>query len=218
MAISMTDGTNVAADDRLADLMWETDPAIFAFIYGDLPVWRRLFRQEWTAPCSTQQDDETRVALLGDRPVGLVNSFAGAEITPRFAATLTRQLANLGAQEARQVQAAFEAMEWLFPRVPDDALYILNIVVTPEMRGQDLGRLLIAEAVAKAQRLGLRSVHLDTASDNPAVRFYTRVGFRAVVESRAMSLPDGITLPAHLRMVMDVQASTTAAMRTGPSR
>lgn len=150
--------------------------------------------------------------------MGLVNSFAGAEITPRFAATLTRQLANLGAQEARQVQAAFEAMEWLFPRVPDDALYILNIVVTPEMRGQDLGRLLIAEAVAKAQRMGLRSVHLDTASDNPAVRFYTRVGFRAVVESRAMSLPDGITLPAHLRMVMDVQASATPAMRTGPSR
>lgn len=66
--------------------------------------------------------------------------------------------------------------------------------------------------------MGLRSVHLDTASDNPAVRFYTRVGFRAVVESRAMSLPDGITLPAHLRMVMDVQASTTAATRTGPSR
>ena len=43
MASSMTDGTNVAADDRLADLMWETDPAIFAFIYGDLPVWDLLF-------------------------------------------------------------------------------------------------------------------------------------------------------------------------------
>jgi ribosomal protein S18 acetylase RimI-like enzyme len=103
--------------------------------------------------------------------------------------------------------AAYDAMEWLFPQVPDEALYILNIVVAPEMRGQDLGRRLIDEAVAKARLLGLRAVHLDTAADNPAVHFYNRVGFRAVVESRALNLPEGIVLPNRLRMVLKVGAA-----------
>lgn len=206
MDVLIVDGVRVEADDRLADLLWETDPAIFRFIFSDLQVWRRLFPQEWTASCSTQQDDETRVALAGERAVGLVNCFAGAELSTRFAVTMERQLVSLDRDAARQLTAAYDAMEWLFPRVPDDALYILNIVVAEEMRGQDLGRRLIAEAVTKARRLGMRTLHLDTASDNPAVRFYKRVGFRAVVESRAMSLPDGVALPNHLRMVLDVEA------------
>ncbi len=65
-------------------------------------------------------------------------------------------------------------------------------------------RRMTGEAVAKARKLGLTAVHLDTAADNPAVTFYSRVGFRAVVESRARSLPEGVALPTHLRMVLDV--------------
>lgn len=204
MEISIVDGVQVEGDDRMADLLWYTDPAIFAFIFGELSVFRRLFPQEWTSSYSTQQRDETRVALAGDRVVGLVNSFGGAEVTSRFVVTMERQLAALEPRAQGQLIAAYDAMEWLFPRVPDDALYILNIVVAADLRRQDLGRKLIAEAAQKARRLGLRSVHLDTATDNPAVHFYRRVGFRPVVESRALSLPEGISLPNHYRMVMDI--------------
>ena len=154
----------------MADLLLETDPAIFSFTFGDLQVWHRLFPHEWNASCSTQPDDDTRVALAGDRPVGLVNSFAGAEVAARFAVKMERQLAALDPSAARRLTAAYDAMEWLFPKVPDEDLYILNIVVAKDVRGQDLGRRLIAEAVTKARRLGLRAVHLDTAWDNPAVR------------------------------------------------
>ncbi len=206
MAISIADGVQVQGGDHLADLLWETDPEIFRFIFRDLQVWRRLFPQEWTAAFGTQQADETRVALDGNRVVGLVNSFAGTEVAARFATTMDRQLAALDPDAGQQLTEAFDAMEWLYPHVPDHALYILNIVIAADMRGQDLGRQLIAEAVAKARRLGLRAVHLDTAVGNPAVHFYQRVGFRAVVESRAMSLPDGVTLPNHLRMVLDIGA------------
>ena len=120
---------------------------------------------------------------------------------------MERQLTAMDARAARHLTADYDAMEWLFSRVPDEQLYILNIVVAEQMRGQDLGRRLIAEAVTKTRRLSLRAVHLDTASDNPAVRFYQRPGFRAVVESRAMSLPDAVAVPNHLRMVLDVTAN-----------
>jgi ribosomal protein S18 acetylase RimI-like enzyme len=206
MTITIVDGVKVPSDDHLADLLWETDPEIFRFIFRDLQVWRRLFPQEWTAAFGTQQAVETRVALDGNRVVGLVNSFSGSEVAPRFVTTMERQLSALDPDAGRQLTAAFDAMEWLYPQVPDHALFVLNLVVAADMRGQDLGRLLIAEAVAKARRSGLRAVHLDTAADNPAVRFYQRVGFRAVVESRAMSLPDGVALPNHLRMVLDIGA------------
>ena len=154
----------------MADLLLETDPAIFSFIFGGLQVWRRLFLHKSNASCSTQQDDDIRVALAGDTLVGRVNSFAGAEVAARFAVKMERQLAALDPSAARRLTAAYDAMEWLFPKVPDEALYIVNIVVAEDMRGRDLGRPLIAEAVTKARRLGLRAVHLDTARDNPAVR------------------------------------------------
>jgi len=206
MAISIVDGAQVQGGDHLADLLWETDPEIYRFMFRDLQVWRRLFPQEWTAAFGTSQAVETRVALDGNRVVGLINSFAGREVAPRFVTTMGRLLAALDPDAGRQLTAAFDAMEWLYPHVPDDALYILNLVVAADMRGQDLGRRLIAEAVAKARRSGLRAVHLDTAVGNPAVKFYHRVGFRAVVESRAMSLPEGVVVPNHFRMVLDIGA------------
>jgi hypothetical protein len=92
VAISIVGGVDVAGDDPSADLLQETDPALFSFMFGDLLVSRRLFPEEGTASCSTQQDDETRVALAGNRPVRLINSFAGAEVATRFSITMERQL------------------------------------------------------------------------------------------------------------------------------
>ena len=97
MAISIVDGVQAQGNDCLADLLWETDPEIFRFIFRDLQVWRRLFPQEWTAAFGTQQAIETRVALDGNRVVGLINSFAGAEVALRFVTTMDRLLAALDA-------------------------------------------------------------------------------------------------------------------------
>ncbi|MFN0113474.1 MAG: GNAT family N-acetyltransferase [Paracoccaceae bacterium] len=204
LPVAMVEGATLSADDRMADLIWETDPSIFTFIFDSLPVWRRLFPAEWLAMFGTQTAGQTRVAISGRRPVGLVNAFAGSEVPARFGATYARQSAVLDDVAAARMRAAYDAMEWLFPRVPDDALYVLNLVVSPDCRGQDLGRRLVDEAGTKARRLGLRSIHLDTAADNPAAGFYRRIGFRPLVESRAMSLPEGVVLPAHLRMARDV--------------
>ena len=82
MAISIADGVQVQGGDHLADLLWETDPEIFRFIFRDLQVWRRLFPQEWTAAFGTQQADETRVALDGNRVVGLSTALPGPRLPP----------------------------------------------------------------------------------------------------------------------------------------
>lgn len=205
MTISILPGQDVAATKGLADLYWETDPAIFSFIFlNGRADWRRVFAGEWQAGFGNHPSRETVVACLDGLPVGILTSFAGVEMDARFQATLTRELALLDPRAQERMLAAFAAMEWLFPRVPATGLYILNLAVAPDLRGQGLARTLLDKAAEKARSLGLTEIHLDTATDRPAVGFYERVGFRAVVESRACNLRDGVTLPPHLRMVLPV--------------
>lgn len=202
MAISVIDGTGIPADARLADLIWQTDPQIFDLIFGDPALWQGLFPAEWAAPFGNHPACDTRVAMEGTRPAGLVISFPGQEVAARFAATLARFLGAATPAAAHRITSAFAAMEWLFPQVPGHALYILNIVVAPDCRQGGIGRLLVDEAARKARATGLTEIHLDTAADNPATGFYRRLGFRPLVESRALNLPDALPAPLHLRFML----------------
>lgn len=214
MPVAFLPGTQLEASDELADLYWETDPAIFSFIFANgLPDWRRVFPAEWRADFGNHPASETTLACLNGRPVGLLTSFPGASVESRFNATLDRELAALEPRARDRMLAAFAAMEWLFPKLPQGSLYVLNLAVAPDMRGQGLARRLLEAAVAKARNLGLAEIHLDTAADRPAVAFYERLGFRAVVESRACNLRDGITLPTHLRMVLSTGEGLTESLR-----
>lgn len=195
-------GRDLRSDDHLADLQWDTDPHVFAMLFGDRAVWRAVFAAEWEAAFGCHQASETDVAMQDATPCGLVNSFAGATMVARYEQTYARWEAVLNPAQRHRLEAGFAAMDWLFPRVPDNALYILNIVVALGQRGRNIGRLLIEQAAAKARRLDLDTIHLDVASTNPAVDFYQRVGFRPVVETRVMGLPDGIDLSSHIRMEM----------------
>lgn len=57
---------------------------------------------------------------------------------------------------------------------------IKRLFVTPEVRGQQLGRLLVREALDRAARGGYRTAVLDTepSSMAAAYRIYTALGFR----------------------------------------
>lgn len=73
---------------------------------------------------------------------------------------------------------------------------IQNVGVTPEHRGRGLGRALMLQSLHGFQRCGVHRVHLEvTASNDPAIRLYRRLGFRcrktiykAVQEERVMQL------------------------------
>lgn len=59
------------------------------------------------------------------------------------------------------------------------------VLLHPEVRGQGLGRRLIAEAVASAEQLGYRALVLETFSDlRVAARLYREQGFELVWEDR----------------------------------
>ncbi len=68
---------------------------------------------------------------------------------------------------------------------------IEGLRVASEMRGQGIGRAIVAHAVAKAREAGCHMIQLTTDKQRPyAARFYESIGFRATHEGMKLSLVD----------------------------
>ena len=66
-------------------------------------------------------------------------------------------------------------------RQGDDIGAVQNLGVAPNHRGMGLGSALLRRAIRGVQAAGLPIVHLEVTAENTrAVRFYQRLGFRAV--------------------------------------
>lgn len=70
--------------------------------------------------------------------------------------------------------------EALIPPMPEGALYVFSLAVSPSRRSGGIGARLLDAAISEASRAGLRQVALDVAASNErAIGFYLRHGFRA---------------------------------------
>lgn len=88
-------------------------------------------------------------------------------------------------------------------RTVADEAELLLIAVLPEFQRQGAGRQLLDEFIARAEALGLASVHLEVRDGNPALGIYRRWGFEPVGRRSAYyqgtdrSRHDAITLARH---------------------
>jgi ribosomal-protein-alanine N-acetyltransferase len=70
---------------------------------------------------------------------------------------------------------------FVIARVAGDEAEILTIAVSPEARGQGLGRVLLRQAAGEAQTRGAQAMFLEVAADNAAARaLYAGQGFEQV--------------------------------------
>ncbi|WP_228372450.1 GNAT family N-acetyltransferase [Chryseobacterium daeguense] len=61
----------------------------------------------------------------------------------------------------------------------NNSLFIENILVNENFRGQNIGKLLIKNVNRKARKLQCRIVELETQNTNyPAIQFYLKAGFK----------------------------------------
>lgn len=84
-------------------------------------------------------------------------------------------------------------------------MYIWGVYVTPEARGDGVGRRLIEACVSHARTVpGVRQVHLTVASHNAAaIAIYERCGFvRHGIDPRALVLADGREIDEDLMVLM----------------
>ncbi|ALR30989.1 streptothricin acetyltransferase [Chryseobacterium sp. IHB B 17019] len=60
----------------------------------------------------------------------------------------------------------------------NNSLFIENLLISEQFRGQNIGRLLIKNVNRKARELQCRIVELETQNTNfPAIKFYQKAGF-----------------------------------------
>lgn len=199
--IQLSAGVQAECDPALPDLVWQTDPDLFHFFYGeDRSLLRSLFTAEWPAQVGFFSHRNMTVATQGNLPVGLLNCFGGKQMTEIYQTHIRLVSSVLPAEAASRLLRGLDAMGWLFPFVPVDALYVLNLVVSENVRGEGVGAKLMAKAEEIARLEGLKSIHLDTATATKAITFYERLGYRPLVETRLCQVGDGESVPSHLRM------------------
>ena len=91
---------------------------------------------------------------------------------------------------------------YLNAAIPSVVYYIHALAVEPTQRGRGIGAKLLRHAIKKGKQAGLRGLHLDVLSDNPAVNFYRAMGFECLVETVApVPLENGV--PMEMRMAMN---------------
>lgn len=181
-----------AADDpaTIADLLWETDPEMCRFVFADRRTWHRCCGIEWLAEIGLHANSCAMVAKQEGEVRGLLIAFPQTEMTLRYAATVARYETDVGQR--------METVGWLFPIVPEKALYIFNLAVLQSLRGQGIGRRLLSVAEERAHQAGLLAVHLDVPTTSPAVKFYERVGYRKLTVTKLLEPETNI--PQHFRM------------------
>ncbi len=188
-------------DDRIADLIWDVDPPLMRFLFRDShALWRRLVQADWGSEDGWFSHRNAILARLQDRIAGVMVAMTASAYERSAEITLRRWCAVDEGNRAHP-PFAFESVNRLFPKVPDDAFYVFDLVVAQEARGAGIGRLLMDAADGLARRAGCRSVHLDTAADNPAVAFYRRLGFEVLIETRVPYLAKRHGIPTHVHMM-----------------
>lgn len=195
-------GTASECDPQLADLVWQTDPELFQYFYdGDHELLGKLFAAEWPSPIGFFSHTNMTIAARGPQPVGILNSFPGKRMGEIYQTHIQLVPTVFEPDATARLLRGLVAMGWLFPFVPGDALYVLNLVVSEKVRGRGIGAKLMHIAEERAKREGLKSIHLDTSSSSSAIKFYQDLGFQSLVETRLCHLREGETLPSHYRMV-----------------
>jgi ribosomal protein S18 acetylase RimI-like enzyme len=181
-----------AADDpaAIADLIWETDPEMCQFVFADRGTWHRRCAIEWRAEIGLHASSSATVAWQESEIAGLAIAFPQSEMASRYAATVARYETGIGQR--------METVGWLFPILPEKALYVFNLAVLQPLRGQGIGRQLLSAVEEQAQQASLTAVHLDVPATSPAVKFYEQMGYGKLTKTEL--LEPKTMIPPHFRM------------------
>jgi len=65
--------------------------------------------------------------------------------------------------------------------------YVYHLAVAPDRQGEGLGRMLMERAEESLREAGIEKAHLFIYADNPAIDFYSRVGWHLREDIEVMS-------------------------------
>ena len=190
--------------DAVAPLLYDTDPHLFGhFFGGDQELALHYFAAQWRQERSLFSYGYGTVAAARGALVGIELGYDG-----KTQADVTRDTGRYAAQiltpeQMVHLREAVSYVPFLVPPVPNHVYYVMHLASARNARGRGVGAQLLEAAFDRARRNSYRVCQLDVASDNPAVRFYERMGMDILSESRVLPLQrHGVT--SHYRMVKEL--------------
>lgn len=196
------------ARDRMAELLWSSDPTLNAYIYQNSAVLLRIIKAEWPEHRGLLSHTQAFTAMSGDALLGLLVGHTAAEYTANFEASLTLQTKGMSQAEIKHLTAAIHWMDRLFPEARAGSYYILELATTPKARGRGIASLLLKAAEDRACAAGCNAICLDVAAENAAVEFYRHKGFEVEIETKIPYLQTNHGIGPHLHMVKAIGESS----------
>lgn len=188
-------------------LMHSTGPVTYDYQFDVRELFDWMVEASWRIPGTLFGYDGATLALEGDELLGIEVGFPGPEFEQRkkALAPLWSPLIESGQISKAQLGAIAERTyfaSYLNVAIPTKVYYIHAIAVKPEHRGKGIGAALLGNAMEAGRQAGLRGLHLDVLSDNPAVEFYRALGLECLAETLAPK-PHSHGVPMEMRMAID---------------
>lgn len=193
--------------DEFAGLIHATGPVTYDYQFVRRELFDQIVKLSWGTPGTLFAYDETRLAVDGDELLGMVVCFRGPEFLKRRKALppLWQPLIDAGEitpEELAEIGRRTFLCSYLNAAIPSAVYYIHAVAVKEAHRGRGIGAKLLHTAIEQGKQAGLRGLHLDVLSDNPAVEFYRAMGFECLVETVApIPLDNGV--PMEMRMAIN---------------
>jgi GNAT superfamily N-acetyltransferase len=193
--------------NEVADLMHVTGPVTYDYQFDGRKLFDKVFDASWRTPGTLFAYDGTTLALEGGELLGIEVGFHAPEFAQRKKALGPLWPALIEAGEvatdelARIAERTYQC-SYLNAAIPKNVYYIHALAVKEAHRGKGVGGKLVRYAIYKGKQAGLRGLHLDVLSDNPAVEFYRTLGMQCLVESTA-PVPFQNGVPMEMRMAID---------------
>lgn len=162
----------------LAEWILQTGVSFFAALFGDAQVARRNLRM-WVCRRSSEFSAlSATLAILSDKPVGMLITLPGGEIPERRRADLLALLTNASPERRTALKAHLANFQDATAAVSPDEYYIRTLAVDRGHRGAGIGRRLVDKALGDGEQAGFRRFRLDVETDNAAaLGLYQSVGF-----------------------------------------
>ena len=186
--------------DHLADLLWNTDPKLNAFMFRTRETLLDILRAEWPETRGLLCHRHAFTVMDGASVLGLMVGHTAAEYGANFEAAQEIQMRHLSQDDAGYLAKALFWMDRLFPTPRADSYYILELSTAASAQGSGIASHLLDAAEARAISCGCTHLALDVAADNAAVGFYRHKGFEVEIETRVPHLHETCGIGLHLHM------------------
>ena len=196
---------------EIADLMYATGPVTYDYQFHGRALFDLIIDASWRVPGTLFGHDGTTLAVNGNELLGIEVGFPGSEFKQRkktlgpLWSPLIESGQVSGDQLAKMGRRTYFA-SYLNVSIPGSVYYVHALSVKEPHRGKGIGQALMRNAIEAAKQAGLRGLHLDVLSDNPAVKFYRALGMDCLTETTAPH-PLSHGVPMEMRMAMDFAPS-----------